>query len=334
MGQSMSRAPADLPFFPDFFLVGAPRCGTTSLSRYLGAHPHVCFSVPKEPHYFTYVDPPSTEALRHDYLELFFGHYDPALHRAIGEGSVSTLYFPEAVERILRYAPEARFIAMVRNPVEMIPSYHARLLFVLEEDEPDLRRAWELQAERARGLHLPRGCRDPRLLLYANVGRLGHHLEALQRRVDAARLHVIVYDDLVSDTLGVYRRVLDFLGLAYDGRTEFKRKTESRSYRWLWLHRLLYRPPAPVVRLAIRQHRKSGSRGFRLRQLRTRLRKWNRIERPLAPLDPDMRRALRETFVDDVTRLGTLLGRDLSHWMRTLPTCVHTPSATPPSPRS
>lgn len=328
----MPGAPADLPFFPDFFLVGAPRCGTTALSRYLGAHPQVCFSVPKEPHYFTYVDPPSPETLRHDYLELFFGHYDPALHRAVGEGSVSTLYFPEAVERILRFAPQARFIAMVRNPLEMVPSYHARLVFVLEEDEPDLRRAWDLQAERARGRHLPRRCRDPRLLLYANVGRLGEHVGALRQRVGSSQLHVIVYDDLVADVLGVYKGVLAFLGLDYDGRTEFKRKTRSGSYRWLWLHHLLYRPPAPVVRLAIRRHRRRGGQGFPLRKLRTRLRKWNRIDRPLAPLDPDMRDVLREAFAGDVARLGTLLGRDLSHWMRTVSPCVRSDSAAAPSP--
>ena len=43
--------------FPDFFLIGAPRCGTTSLSRYLADNPQVCFSRPKEPHYFSLLAP-------------------------------------------------------------------------------------------------------------------------------------------------------------------------------------------------------------------------------------------------------------------------------------
>jgi hypothetical protein len=303
-----------LPFFPDFFLVGAPRCGTTALSRYLGAHPHVCFSRPKEPHYFSYVDPVSAEQIRHDYLELFFGHYDPAQHRAVGEGSVSYLYAPEAIERVLRWAPRARFIAMVRNPVEMIPSYHGRLLFVLEEDEPDLRRAWDLQAARARGEHLPKRCRDPRLLQYGEVGKLGRQVAALRARVGAERLHVIVYDDLRDDPLGVYRRALDFLGLEYDGRTRFERKTQSRTYRSLWLHRLLYKPPAPLVRYAARSQRRHKGRRPPLLRLRKRLRQWNRTDRPPAPLDAGLRRILRETFAEDVEQLGKLLGRDLRHW--------------------
>ncbi|HEY6366539.1 MAG TPA: hypothetical protein VI585_17280 [Candidatus Binatia bacterium] len=43
--------------FPDFFLIGAPRCGTTSLSGYLADNPQVCFSRPKEPHYFSLFAP-------------------------------------------------------------------------------------------------------------------------------------------------------------------------------------------------------------------------------------------------------------------------------------
>jgi hypothetical protein len=39
--------------FPDFFVVGAPRCGSTAFCRYLAKHPAICFSRPKEPHYFT-----------------------------------------------------------------------------------------------------------------------------------------------------------------------------------------------------------------------------------------------------------------------------------------
>jgi hypothetical protein len=290
-------AGGSLPFFPDFVLVGAPRCGTTAMSRYLGGHPNVCFSRPKEPHYFSYHDPSSPEQVRDEYLDLFFGHYDPSVHRSVGDGSISTLYFPEAQERFLRWNPEVRFLLMVRNPLQMIPSYHGRLLFVLEEDEPDLRRAWELQEERARGERIPRHCRDARLLQYADVGRLGRH-------------------DLVSDPLDVYRSVLGFLGLEYDGRTDFRPKTQSRAYRWRWLHRILYKPPAPLVQMAIREHRKKRGRRGGLGRLRKRLRQWNRTDRPIPPLEPAMRRLLQDAFADDVKRLGQLLERDLEHWIR------------------
>jgi hypothetical protein len=168
-----------LPRFPDFFVVGAPRCGTTSFCRYLARNPQICFSQPKEPHYFTQLtrDPTEVELAR-DYLERCFGHCTPA-HRAIGEGSVSYLYLPAAIERIRRINPEARFIALVRNPLTMLPSYHLRMRFLLQEDEPDFARAWALEPARARGENVPRHCLDPRLLLYSKVAQLGAQVQTL-----------------------------------------------------------------------------------------------------------------------------------------------------------
>jgi hypothetical protein len=132
----------ELQHFPDFFVVGAPRCGTTSLSRYLARNPQVCFSRPKEPHYFSRLErDPTAAELRRNYLDRCFGHCTPA-HRVLGEGSVSYLYLPGTIERIHRLSPDARFIALVRNPLSMLPSYHLRMQFLLQEDEADFEKAW------------------------------------------------------------------------------------------------------------------------------------------------------------------------------------------------
>ena len=68
--------------------------------------------------------------------------------KALGEGSVSYLYYPQAISRILEINPRAKFIVMVRNPTEMIYSYHSRLLAVLEENVNDFFTAWNLQDDR------------------------------------------------------------------------------------------------------------------------------------------------------------------------------------------
>src|SRR4051794_9278975 len=115
--------------FPDFFLIGAPRCGTTSLSRYLADNPQVCFSRPKEPHYFSLLAPhASLDDLETAYLSRYFSHCRGE-HKAIGEGSVSYLYAPYALQQILSINPQAKFIAILRNPLDMLPSYHLRLRF-------------------------------------------------------------------------------------------------------------------------------------------------------------------------------------------------------------
>ena len=97
----------ETPRFPDFFVVGAPRCGTTSFCRYLARNPQIGFSRPKEPHYFARLsEDPSAGDLKRDYLDRCFGHCTDA-HRALGEGSVSYLYLPETIARIRRVNPDA-----------------------------------------------------------------------------------------------------------------------------------------------------------------------------------------------------------------------------------
>ena len=85
--------------FPAFFLIGAPRWGTTALSSYLANNPQVCFSRPKEPHYFSLFAPhASLDDLESAYLARYFSHYRES-HKAVGEGSVSYLYSPDEIGR-------------------------------------------------------------------------------------------------------------------------------------------------------------------------------------------------------------------------------------------
>ena len=135
---------------------------------------------------------------------------------------MSYLYLPETLERIRRFNPDARFIALVRNPLAMLPSYHLRMRFLLQEDEPDFGKAWALEPARARGERVPRHCLDPRLLMYSQVAQLGAQIERLFAIAGRDRSHVIVFDDLAADTLGVYRRALEFLHVDYDGQDAFR----------------------------------------------------------------------------------------------------------------
>ncbi len=317
-----------LPFFPHFFLIGAPRCGTTALSRHLGKHRQVCFSSPKEPHYFSMVAPAggcSAEEIRRNYLDLCFAGYDPAKHRSIGEGSVTYLYYPEAIDSILSWNPDARFIIMLRNPLEMLPSLHHRLLYQMQEDVPNFAKAWALQEARSRGEQLPRGCLEPDILRYAEIGCHANHLQKLFKKVERERCHVIIYDDVQESIQGVYERCLDFLGVDQDGRTKFTSRRTSRRYRFNWLQRLNYRPPRNLLQLArsvenrARLRRKSAGgkpEKSALWKLRRRVRDWNSIEAPFRKLSPAMHRKLCETFEADVAQLSGLLDRDFSHWLK------------------
>src|SRR5690349_17805063 len=123
------------------FIVGAPRCGTTALSRYLGNHPNVCFSSTKEPHFFTIHDLTKlgsqelTRVVSEDYLQRYFAGCDN--EKLLMEGSISYLYAAERMLPILKLWPDAKFIIAVRDPFEMLPSVHQRLLYNGDETVTD-----------------------------------------------------------------------------------------------------------------------------------------------------------------------------------------------------
>lgn len=303
--------------FPDFFIIGAPRCGTTSLSRYLMRHPQVCFSRPKETHYFAQqTSLPSVEDLQRDYIERYFGHRTG--EAVAGEGSVSYIHLPDAIGHIRHFNPDAKFVAMVRNPRSMLPSYHQKMLFLLQEDEADFDKAWALQANRAQGRDLPRTCLDPRLLDYTGVASLGAQVQSLFDTVGRERAHVIVFDDFVKDTLAEYRAVLDFLGLDYDGQTEFERRFDSQMYRYRWLQLLFWKTATrrgKFVDTLERSRRKYRDDGTIRPNLIKRITRFNKRPVKPAPLSRDMVDTLRADLHDDVRLLGQLLHRDLGYWL-------------------
>ena len=305
--------------FPDFFIVGAPRCGTTALGRYLARNPQIGFSRPKESHYFSRITGiPTASELQHDYLERYFGHCTDR-HRVMGEGSVTYLHLPEALQRILHFNPQARFIAMVRNPLSMLPSYHQRMLFLLQEDEQDFATAWSLESARARSEQLPRRCLDHRLLLYSDVAKLGFQINRLFEIVGREQAHVIVFDDLIAEPLSVYRKVVQFLGVDYDGQTTFERKLGSQMYRYGWLQKLLF---APVVRggkivdTLQRRKRKYNEDGSKQKIFIKRITGLNRVYKSPDPLSEPMLGILREVLRDDIALLSRVLNRDLSFWLK------------------
>jgi hypothetical protein len=299
---------------PGFFIVGAPRCGTTTLSRYLSRHPEICFSKPKEPHFFARPSLNLDKAsLQSQYIEPFFAHHDACRHKLLGEGSVSYLYSRRAIENILEVNPEAKFIVSVRNPIDMIQSYHSRLLYTLDESEKDFTRAWSLQAERAAGRSIPAKCREPGLLQYAEIGSLGRNVERLLRIAGRERCKIVVFDDFAKWPKLTYRQVVEFLGLETYEQPRISTRRKNRDYRSSLIQRVQVRPPKSLLAMLGVVEWATGAKGLK-KHLRSEMKRINsvRVARPV--LDDSMKSSLVETFAEDIELLSRLLKRDLTHW--------------------
>lgn len=219
------------------FILGAPKCGTTSLAHWLAEHPAVHMSRIKEPHFFNTDMKNRTVTRQADYDALFADA--PHGTQVLAEASAWYLYSDAAVPNILCAHPDARFIAMTRDPVEMAISlfHHNRLK--LHEPLGTMEAAWAAQARRARGEDLPPDCEEPAFLQYRDACNVEPLLARLRRRIEAARLLVLPLEELRVDSGAAYLSVLDFLGLPDDGRTNFPARNEAREARSLVLARVL-----------------------------------------------------------------------------------------------
>ncbi|HWE37450.1 MAG TPA: sulfotransferase [Isosphaeraceae bacterium] len=296
---------------PDFFIVGAPRCGTTALYTYLRQHPQIYMPEWKEPHHFAPdLDSKSSIRSREEYLALF----GPAASgRRVGEASVFYLASEAAPRLIHAFDPEARIVAMLRNPIDVMYSNHRKNLTLSVEDVDDFGEALRLEPERIAGRSLPRGLENDRFKLsYRRNVRFDEQLGRYFDRFGRERVHVILYDDFCEASREVFFRVCDFLGVErYDG-IDFTVVNENVELRSHALTHLLRQPPRwllPLARTVL------PSRAFR-RSLMARIDRLNAVRRRRRPIPPALRRRLVEELRPEVDRLSALLDRDLSMWLR------------------
>lgn len=296
---------------PNFFIVGAPKCGTTALSVYLGAHPQAFMCVPKEPAYFA-LDFPTIRVVKHwsEYEKLFRDANET--HLAVGEASTAYMHSEVAAAELRRQFPSARLLVMLRNPLDLVVSLHGQRLHDCDEDVADFALAWALCGDRRAGNKLPARCRERKMLLYDEAALLGLQLQRVLDVFPASQVRWWFHEDFSRDPARVYRETLSFLGLAFDGRSEFpvvNARTRAVSQT---LAPLVQKPPKFAVRVAMSAKKCLGIR--RLGVLNV-LRRVSFVPARPPKIPGSLRREMQAYFAPDVRLLESITGRDLGHWL-------------------
>lgn len=301
---------------PNLFIVGAPKCGTTSLYTYLQVHPDIAMSRIKEPHYFG-SDFEAKRFRRHSldfYLSLWEGAEDA---RWWGEASIYYLYSRRAAQEIHAFNPEARIMALLRNPVDMLYSFYYERRFHGEEPLETFGEALAAETDRKQGHRMPaRLSNMPEVLYYRDVARFAEQVERYFDVFGREQVRVIIFDDLKNDTLAVYRDTLAFLDLDLPpNMPDLYAVNPSKIPRSSAVTRFFHDPPlwwrrGPVALGRLLVPELTRHRVNRLiKHANTRYKK-----RP--PMDSAIREQLKREFYPEVERLSELLDRDLTHWCR------------------
>ena len=200
---------------PDFFIVGHPKSGTTALYEMLKAHPQIYMPPGKEPWFFASElherTPPRPEGLAstlEEYAALFA---DAGPQQRVGEASALYLWSRTAAAGIARVRPDARIVAILREPASFLRSLHLQLLQTYIETESDLGKALALEEQRRAGREIPRHTYWPQTLLYSEHVRYLEQLRRYHAVFPREQVLVLIYDDFRDDNESTVRTVLRFL---------------------------------------------------------------------------------------------------------------------------
>ncbi len=296
--------------FPDFYIVGHSKSGTTALYEILRRHPQIYMPELKEPTFFaTDLRPrfqqqvPEPESLE-DYLALFA----PArAEQRVGEASSLYLYSHDAAGAIAAAQPAARIVAILREPASFLRSLHLQLLQIHNETEKDLRAAMALEPARRRGERIPSSCARPQALLYSERVRYVEQLRRFHAVFAPEQVLTLIYDDFRDDNEATVRQVLRFLAVDDAQPLQMLEANPTVAVRSMRLHRLKHtlRSADGATAHAIR----AAGEALMTRRVRAILRR--SLYRQTPPADEQLMLELRRRFAPEVAALSEYLGRDL-----------------------
>jgi hypothetical protein len=296
---------------PEFMIIGAAKAGTTALYRAIRGHPGV-FLCEKEPRFFAFAgETPSfrgpndhrlmtdvvTDAA--DYQRLFLGARPGQLR---GEASGLYLYVDKAPRVAHQYAPQARLIAILRQPAERAYSHWLHQRLTGAESLSDFVEACAAEPERLRAGW-------GATWAYLSRGFYGRQLDRWLEYFPREQLLILFYEDWIASPRETLARVWRHLGLESLPNATIRRlNVTSGQPRWRWLEQIIAYDNI---------FRRCARRNFPLawRDVLSRLiHSLNHYRVP--PLDPEIRRELTARFYEDFGRVEELTGRDLEAWKK------------------
>jgi hypothetical protein len=307
---------------PDFFIVGNAKCGTTAIYEMLRRHPQVFMSVPKEPWFFARENPRpqnSTETSleftgsKHESFEDYVSLFAAArADQRVGEASSSYLWSRTAAQRIAAARPDARIVAIFREPASFLRSLHLQMLSTHTETEKSFRKAVELDGARREGRQLPRSADWPRALIYSDRVEYVEQIQRYRAVFPADQLLVLIYEDFRADNEGTMRQLMRFLEVDDRLPVEVVRANRTLGVRSVRLD---------AFRRSLRAGRHPGARALRElgKGLTTRKAREalyyplmrRTVYRTPPPADAEFMLELRRRFKPEVVGLSEYLGRDL-----------------------
>lgn len=289
---------------PNFIIIGAAKAGTTSLYSYLKQHPQIYMSPIKEPRFFAlegdtlsfqgpsqginYTSVTTIDA----YQELFQGVTNEI---AIGEASTLYLHSKKALQRIKHYIPEAKIIAILRDPVDRAYSSY---LHLVRDGYENLSFQQALLEENSR-IHQ----KWQPLWYYTQRGFYYDALNEYLKSFDSTQIKIYIYNEFAEDSSAIVKDIFNFLDVDYSFQPDMSRENISGIPKSKILNKLFARDNLL----------KSIVKPFLPSFIRHKVKESNLAAKPNIPFEAEQ--YLRRLYQNDILKLQDLIQRDLSTWL-------------------
>jgi len=297
---------------PNLFILGAPKCGTTSLAKWLSQHHDVYLPRLKEPYFFA-EDLKIRKSTSIDCENKYNKLYNKAGNdkRIIIDASTGYLYSGIAVKKILSYCDESpKFILMFRNPVDMVQSLHSQIYYMTWEMEKSFERAWRLQSVRKNNKCIPSNCVEEQVLQYKDWCMLGEQYERFLKDSEEGDHYIIWFEDLVANPHKVYVDVLRYLNIGIPPYVNLGVYNSNKYYK--------NRSIQKIIRELAKVKRKMSFLGLDMNfGVNGLLNNMNSVKSSRKMISEEFRQELIDAFYDDIAKLEKLTGKPLvDQWMK------------------
>lgn len=269
---------------PSFLVIGAMRSGTTSLNRYLDAHPEVCMGRVKEIHFF---DRNFDEG-----VEWYSSHFERQhTHRAVGEATPDYMFDPLVPQRVREVLPGSRLIAILRNPVDRAYSHYWQKRSYGKEPL-EFEEAVEAEPER-----LAQGGRSRTQYSYLARGHYFEQLKRFEAHFPRTEIGMFLFEDMLDQPVETFRRICRFIGVSEFLTPSLVGNAVNayQEYRSPWLRNASRALPSSLRKVVGKLNAKPAA---------------------YPPMDPAIRKRLLSVFEDSNRALAEWAALDLSAWKR------------------
>lgn len=287
--------------YPNLYIIGAPKCGTTSLANWLNNHQECFLPEIKEPHYFNDDDGHQMTKSLAEYLKLYETNEPIKV-----DASVWYLFSGVAVKNIETVTNNtSKYIVCIRNPIEMVEALHAEQVLGGNENIHNFMDAWYAQDSRRSGKNIKKSTHAASHLQYGLACKLGEQIDKLLEKVERERVHFIVLDDMRDSPEEVFKGVCSFLNIKEEPLELYKKYNQSKTLNSKFIHKILlflvavkrklpWLPPLKILSKIKNMNIKKGKR---------------------VGISDDIKKGiLYPYFEEDIKKLENLLNKSLKHW--------------------